>query len=110
MIRSVLTATVAFLAGAAAIAVPPLVYEPLGALVAQRLYDCGVRIADDVTEGTLDGFVIRGHRYGICLGSNVKNLSLSNVTMFAPEFSTSSELNAEWERKTGTTSTPGYKP
>ena len=57
---------IAFLAGAAIVALPPYLSNRIGATVSQSIYDCGIRVAAEGATVRITGAVVEGHRYGIC--------------------------------------------
>jgi hypothetical protein len=59
-----------FALGALAVMVPLLVNQHVAASVSQYIYDCGIRIAADVTDANISGAQIAGHRYGVCVDVN----------------------------------------
>jgi hypothetical protein len=109
MNKTVIAALAGVVFGATLVAVPPLLSERIAMAVSQQLYDCGVRIADGVTQGTMSGFDISGHKYAVCVDSDAPRVTLDHIDMVGPEFSNSAEANAAYERQTGMNSTPGYR-
>lgn len=72
------------LCGGLIVAVVPLAHEPSAAWISQAIYDCGIRIAADVSEGTINGFIISNHKMGVCLDEKTFNIKVSDTTVTAP--------------------------
>lgn len=71
---------VVFAAGVLATIAVPFSDERAASAISQAIYDCGIRIADGASEGTVSGFRISGHRFGICLDGG-HGLTLSDNTI-----------------------------
>lgn len=58
--------------GAAMVALPPLLDHHTAMIVSRSLYDCGIRVASDVTDApsgklTISNAFITGHEYSLCM-------------------------------------------
>lgn len=63
--------------GIACLVVPVLTSHRLAAVVSQGLYDCGIRVAEDVTQYRISNAVILHHRYAVCTSVNGHEVILS---------------------------------
>lgn len=52
------------------VAVRATFLEAVAPWYSQVIDDCGVKVARGVKDGTMTGFIIEGHRYGVCLNGD----------------------------------------